>query len=358
MTKRSTIYEVAELSGVSTATVSRVMQRSSGYSTTTRDRVLAAAQEIGWLPSGAARGLARRRAGIVGLLFADLASSGTAEEESPLYVDQVIRGVERAATTAGEAVLIAATRGSSGRELARSLATKVDGLLIVAHSLPATEISALGSRLPVVVLSDRARRRTPLDSVRVDNRGGMQALVEHLVETHGHRDLVFVAGPKGAPDSADRFTGFRQAVQAAGLDCPPQPHATGNFTQSGGARAVATLLRKRAVPDAIVCGNDEMALGALTVFAERQLRVPDDVAVTGFDDLALARHLQPPLTTVSQPMRELGAEAVRLVLARVAEPDSKPQATVLPTRLVIRRSCGCSSPRTDVSAHREGGATA
>jgi LacI family transcriptional regulator len=344
MTKRSTIYEVAKLSGVSTATVSRVMQRSSGYSATTRDRVLAAAQEIGWLPSGTARGLARQRAGIVGLLFADLASSGAAEEESPLYVDQVIRGVERAATTAGEAVLIAATRGSSGRELALSLATKVDGLLIVAHSLRPADIRSLGERLPVVVLSGRVSRRANLDSVSADNRGGMRALVQHLVVDHGHRDLVFVAGPLGAPDSADRFAGFREALRSAGLDCPKGPHAAGNFTQSDGARAVASLLRDRPVPDAVVCANDEMAFGALTVFAERRLRVPDDVAVTGFDNLALARHVRPSLTTVAQPMRDLGAEAVRLVLARVREPGLKPQVTVLPTSLVIRRSCGCPAP--------------
>lgn len=347
MPRRSTIYEVAKLSGVSTATVSRVMQNTSGYSPRTRDRVLAAASEIGWLPNGTARGLAKRRAGIVGLLFSDLASSGAAEEESPLYVDQVIRGAERAATKAGEAVLIAATRGSSGRELAMSLATKVDGLLIVAHSLDEPDISALGERLPVVVLSDRAGGRTDLDSVGVDNRGGMQAVVQHLVNEHRHHRLVFVAGPRQAPDSTERFAGFRQAVRAAGLPCPTTPHAVGDFTQSGGARAVHALLREGPAPDVIVCANDEMAFGALSVLAERKLRVPDDVAVTGFDDLALARHMQPPLTTVAQPMRELGAEAVRVVLARVADRNLERRETVLPTRLVVRRSCGCPTVELD-----------
>lgn len=343
--QRSTIYEVAQRSGVSTATVSRVMHNGTGYSPATRERVLATAAEIGWLPSGSARSLARRRAGIIGVLFPDLGGSGDAEEESPLYVDQVIRGAERAATEAGDAVLIAATRGSSGRELALSVASKVDGLVVVARSLPEADIAALGERLPVVVLSDHAGRRISIDSVGVDNRNGIRALVAHLLDEHGYRDLVFVAGPRNSPDSSERFAGFRQAMLAAGLPCPKKPHTTGGFTEGGGARAVRELLTERDEPDAIVCGNDEMAVGALTALAERKLRVPRDVAVTGFDDLAISRHLHPPLTTVAQPMRDIGAAGVRAVLARLDAFDAPRAATVLPTQLVVRRSCGCRASR-------------
>ncbi len=344
--QRSTIYEVARRSGVSTATVSRVMHNGTGFSVATRDRVLATAAEIGWLPSGSARSLARRRAGIIGVLFPDLGASGDAEEESPLYVDQVIRGAEHAATAVGDAVLIAATRGSSGRELALSVATKVDGLVIVARSLPEADIAALGRRLPVVVLSDRAGRRTKLDSVGVDNRGGLRALVEHLVQVHGHRDIVFVAGPRRSPDSSERFAGYRQAMRAAGLPCPTTPSALGDFTEAGGARAVRELLADRRPPDALVCGNDEMAVGALGVLTELRVRVPAKVAVTGFDDLAISRHLSPPLTTVAQPMRDIGAAGVRAVLARLADPLAPRQAAVLPTELIVRRSCGCRAAAT------------
>jgi LacI family transcriptional regulator len=343
MTQRSTIYEVAQRSGVSTATVSRVMHNGTGYSEATRERVLATAAEIGWLPSGSARSLARRRTGIVGVLFPDLGASGDAEEESPLYVDQVIRGAERAATDAGGAVLIAATRGTSGRELALSVASKVDGLVIVARSLPEADIATLGRRLPVVVLSDHAGRRTSLDSVGVDNRNGIRSLVEHLLDEHGYRDLVFVGGPRNSPDSSERFAGFRQAMQRAGLPCPARPRVNGGFTEAGGARAVRELLGDRDAPDAIVCGNDEMAVGALSALRELKVRVPADVAVTGFDDLAISRHLHPALTTVAQPMRDIGAQGVRAVLARVAEPTAPRQATVLATRLVLRGSCGCRS---------------
>jgi len=345
---RSTIYEVASRSGVSTATVSRVIHGANGYSAETRDRVLATAAELGWLPSGPARSLARRRIGIVGVLFPDFTAGGAVEEESPLYVDQVIRGAERAATEAGEALLIAATRGSSGRELALSMASKVDGLVIVARSLPEADIAALGTRLPVVVLSDRAGRRAKLDSVGVNNAAGITAVVEHLTQKHNLRDLVFLAGPRRSPDSAERFAGFRAAMRAAGLPCPTTPHAFGNFTTAGGAGAVAKLLAERKPPEAIVCGNDEMAAGALEVLAAHKLRVPQDVAVTGFDDVAVARHMRPPLTTVMQPMREIGAEAVRTVLARVNDSDAPRHAAVLPTELIIRRSCGCrTSPRRE-----------
>lgn len=341
---RATIYEVARRSGVSTATVSRVMHQADGYSAATRDRVLATAAALGWLPSGPARSLARRRNGIVGVLFPDFSAGGAVEEESPLYVDQVIRGAERAATEAGEALLVAATRGTSGRELARSMAGKVDGLVIVARSLPETDIASLGSRLPVVVLSDRAGRKARLDSVGVDNASGVAAIVDHLTHTHRLNDLVFIAGPRRSPDSAERFAGFRRAMREAGLPCPTTPHVTGNFTTAGGAEAVHSLLAERNRPQAIVCGNDEMAVGALEVLAAQKVRVPQDIAVTGFDDVAVARHVVPALTTVAQPMREIGAEAVRTVLARLNNSTAARRATVLPTELVVRRSCGCHPP--------------
>jgi LacI family transcriptional regulator len=317
------------------------MQNASGYSPATRDRVLATAAEVGWLPSGSARSLAKRRSGIVGVLFPDFESSGDAEAESPLYVDQVIRGAERAATAAGDAVLIAATRGSGGRELALSVAGKVDGLVVVARALPDDDVVALGERLPVVVLSDRAGKRTNLDSVAVDNRGGMRALTEHLVQEHGYRTTAFIAGPRISPDSMERFAGYREALRAADLPAPRTPDAIGDFTEAGGARAVQTLLDAPQLPEAIVCGNDEMAVGALRVLVRGKVRVPTDVAITGFDNLAVADHLRPPLTTVAQPMREIGAEAVRAVLSRLDDQDATRRATVLPTRLVVRRSCGC-----------------
>ncbi|MDT4970216.1 MAG: LacI family transcriptional regulator [Pseudonocardiales bacterium] len=343
MTARPTIYQVARRSGVSTATVSRVMHDGDGFSDTTRVRVLAAAADLGWVPSGPARGLASRRAGIVGLLFPDLGTSGGAEEESPLFVDQVIRGAERAATAAGDAVLIAATRGASGRTLAYSVAGKVDGLVVMAQSLTERDIQAISRSVPIVVLANRSARGK-LDSIGADNRGGMKEVVRHLVQVHAYRDLVFVGGPARSPDSLERFAGFREALLDAGLPDRKAPDAEGGFTESGGASATRALLTDRPVPQAVVCGNDEMAIGALSVLRAAKLRVPGDVAVTGFDDIALARHLRPALTTVHQPMRDLGERAVRMLLDRVNQPAAPLSKAVLPTQLIVRRSCGCRRP--------------
>jgi LacI family transcriptional regulator, galactose operon repressor len=340
--ERSTIYEVAKRSGVSTATVSRVMTDGKGFSAGTRERVLAVATELGWIPSGSARGLALRRARIVGLVFPDLGQSGHAEEESPLYLDQVIRGAEREAAAAGNAVLIAATGGPSGRELAFSVAGKVDGLVVVAGSLSEPDIASLSRSMPVVVLATHYVSDGP-DFVGADNRHGCRKITTHLIRVHNHTDLAFLAGPAGSPDSDERFAGFCEALRQADLPAPHAPAAFGGFTEAGGRRAVKALLTEGPRPRAIVCGNDEMAIGALTALRAARLRVPADVAVTGFDDIAVARHLRPALSTVRQPMRELGAQSVRIVLARIGDPAAARQSAELRTEVVIRRSCGCRS---------------
>jgi LacI family transcriptional regulator len=139
----------------------------------------------------------------------------------------------------------------------------------------------------------------------------------------------------------ERFAGYRKALAAADLPAPKTPSAEGGFTEAGGARAVRRLLADAAVPRAIVFGNDEMAIGALGVLREAKLRVPADVAITGFDDIASARHVRPTLTTVRQPMRDLGEHAVRVLLERLRTPGVERQSVVLPTEIVIRRSCGC-----------------
>jgi LacI family transcriptional regulator len=342
---RSTIYEVAQRSGVSTATVSRVMAGGKGFSPATRERVQATAAELGWVPSGPARGLASRRAGVVGLLFPDLGLSGDTEDESPLYVDQVIRGAERAATSAGDAVLIAATRTASVRELAFSLAGETDGLVVMARSLSELDIAVLARSVPVVVLATHDKQDGP-DYVGTDNRSGCREITAHLIQVHACTDLAFLAGPDDSPDSEERFAGFCEALREAGLAVPGGPDASGGFTEAGGRQAVAALLAGGRRPQAIVCGNDEMAIGALTALRAARLRVPADVAVTGFDDISAAHHVRPALTTVRQPMRELGERSVRMLLARISDPAAPRRSVVLPTETVIRRSCGCSRPRT------------
>jgi LacI family transcriptional regulator len=341
---RATIYEVAQQSGFSTATVSRVMHDGIGFSEATRTSVLEAAARLGWVPNHSARSLARRRTGIVGLLFSDFASAEAApQSESALYVDQVIRGAERAATSAGDAILIAATRGRDGLQLARSLIGKVDGLVVLAGCLARRELEEVSRRVPVVLMATHTAPQH-LDFVGADNRGGVRTITEHLLSQHRFGDLAFVAGPAQSPDSKERFVGFTRAMAGAGLPTATKPEVYGGFTEAGGARAVEELLAaRRTPPRAIVFGNDEMAIGGLGVLRRHRLRVPGDVAVTGFDDIATGRHTRPTLTTVRQPMRDIGETAVRTLIDRLADRAAPRHTAVLPTELVLRASCGCSA---------------
>ncbi len=342
MGDRPTIYAVAEHCGVSTTTVSRVMHDESFGSMRTRERVLNTAFELDWVPNGAARGLASRKAGMVGLLFPDLGEQGLAEEESPLYVDQVIRGAERVATRAGQAVVVAAVRPSGGKALAYSVAGKVDGLVIMSRSLSDRDVMAIARSVPVVLLAHRPGGRS-FDQVSVDNRNGMRELTLHLLEHHGYRELVFVGGPPGSPDSNERFRGFCEALTMVGLTPPGEVTVQGGFTEAGGRRAMGELVALGSLPRVLVFGNDEMAIGALGVLREKGLRIPEDVVVTGFDSIAVSRHVSPTLTTVRQPMRELGEVAVELLLSRIQRSKSSRRSVSLSTELVIRESCGCGA---------------
>jgi LacI family transcriptional regulator len=340
---KATIYEVARKSGFSTATVSRVMHDGTGFSADTRLSVLEAATALGWVPNHSARSLARRRAGIVGLLFPDFGPAGSAESESALYVDQVIRGAERAATLAGDAILIAASRGKGGHELARSIVGKVDGLVVLAGSLGTKELVDISTRVPVVLMATHTAPHR-LDFVGSDNRGGAHAVVAHLLERHRIRDVAFVAGPARSPDSKERFVGFCRALTEAGLTPPRAPEVHGGFTESGGALAVEELLAaRRTPPRAVVFGNDEMAIGGMAVLRRHKLRIPGDVAITGFDDIATACYVCFALIIVRQPMRDIGETAVRTLLDRLGRRDAPRHSAVLPTELVLRASCGCST---------------
>jgi LacI family transcriptional regulator len=159
-----------------------------------------------------------------------------------------------------------------------------------------------------------------------------------MIDVHGHRDLLFLAGPADSPDGGERLAAFRTVVTAAGL--PFRAPLRGDFTQHTGRTAVESLPVAE-LPDTIVCANDQMAIGVIAALRERGVQVPHDVAVVGFDGIGLGRHIQPQLTTVRQPMQPLGAAAVTLLERRIANPAAEPEDLRLPTRLEVRTSCGC-----------------
>ncbi len=342
-----TVYEVAELAGVSTASVSRVLAGNDRVRPETRAKVLAAVSELGYVPSGAAQNLANRRTGVLGLCFPDLVGDQDIVKndasDAMYWYDEVIRGMERAARRSGFAVLIAASHESGDENMVKMVASRCDGLAVLAQTVPAATLETLARRIPVVVLAAPRQpvdRDSRLDHLSVASRAGAHRLTAHLVDVHHHRDVRFIAGPD-SPDSASRFEGFRSALLERGLPAPHRPDLIGDFTTAGGHRVVSRLVERGELPRALVCANDQTAVGAMAALRQAGLAVPDRVAVAGFDGIQLGRHLRPGLTTVVQPMRDFGAEAVRLLRERIADRALPGRDVELPVRLDPRGSCGC-----------------
>jgi LacI family transcriptional regulator len=351
-----TVYDVAAKAGVSIATVSRVYRNPDSVRTGTRDRVLAAARALGYLPSGNARGLASRSTRVLGLCFPDYADpdadnpDGAYDDaELMLYSDEIIRGMEREARRHGYALLIAASLAEGPRSLVAEVAGRVDGFAVLARTVPTEELEIIARRLPVVMLAG-PREDAPLDRldhVEVANFDGELALTRHLLADHGLRRLAFVGGHQDSPDGEARFRGFQAAHLEAGLPVPSEPDLRAELTQADGHRAIGALLdRPGGVPDGVVFANDQMAVGALSELSRRGVRVPEDLAVAGFDGIPLGRLVTPALTTVRQPMRRLGEQAVRLLVARLENRDADPVSLVLPVSVIRRRSCGCDDRNT------------
>jgi len=353
---KPSVYEVARHAGVSTATVSRVLAGHERVLPATRDKVLSAVAELGYVPSGAARDLAARRTGVLGLCFPDLGSSDLDQDEgdAAYWYDEVIRGMERAARRSGYAVLIAASRHRDDSGLVLSIAGRCDGLVVLARTAPLAMIEHVATRIPVVLLAagqgpaddGRAddggtagggRPDRAIDSLSVANETGAYQVTSHLTDVHGYRDVCFIAGPPDSPDSARRLDGFRRAT--ASVDQIVVHY--GDFTIAGGRRAAERIIAAGRVPRALVCANDQSAIGAMAALEQAGLSVPGDVAVTGFDGIQLGRHLRPGLTTVVQPMAALGDTAVAMLSERIGGAELPPRAVELPVRLELRGSCGC-----------------
>jgi len=350
-----TLYDVAKHAGVSIATVSRVLHGQDRVRESTRARVRAAIEELGYVPDGAAQSLARSRKDVIGLVCVEREKPhhSNIESMSLLFYDEVMRGVESRVRERHGSLLITYLREDETLAvpvtedepvLPRLLALsgKVDGLLIGEGVVPPPVVARLARRLPVVVVAGDTDQRCA-DVVAADNWSGAHAVVTHLVAEHGRRRLFHVDGPASAPDAKVR----RLAMQAV-IDAHPGTVLTGSysgrFSVGSGEDAAVRLLDAaagRPLPDAIVCANDQMAIGVLRALAARGVRVPQDVAVVGFDDIFPASLGDPPLTTVRQPIRELGEHACERLFERIAEPSLRPKVELLPIELVLRSSCGC-----------------
>jgi LacI family transcriptional regulator len=331
---RATIEDVAALARVSIATVSRVLNSTGPVSVETAERVTDAISRLNYVPRAAARALASNRTETLGLLLPALGSE---------FFPPLLRGVEHAASDAGFDLLIHTTggRGIQQGKLRRAIGEQnTDGLLIFTGSVDDQDLQRFYDiRFPVVLLLQSPPPEIQIPSINFENKSGARLLVEHLITVHSFRRIAFIRGPVTNQDSAWRERGYRDALEHHGLVVHPELIATGNFEVEDSQQVVEEWIKQGLDMDAIFAGDDDSAIGAFRALQLAGARVPDDVAIVGFDDVQISRYLSPPLTTVHAPIEDagrLGAERlISLIQTGFAESE------LLPTEIVIRGSCGC-----------------
>ena len=328
---QATIRDVARAAGVSIATVSRVMRSSQSVRPETRDRVNEAIAALDFTPSRLGRSLAERRHAANGIVFPDLSGP---------YFAEVVLGYEVVAAELGRSVLILSTHGrDAAPAMVEEMAGRCDGLVVLGRTVPDDVVLRLAARkIPLVLLA--RPQLGEIDTVKAENTASAVELTQLVLGT-GARDLVFVGDPESSPDVAERWAGVERVVNdmcdARVLLVPTE------FGEADGADLVRRTLASGDLPDAFVCANDELALGVLGELKDHGVDVPGRVVVTGWDDVMAARYAG--LTTVRQPMRELGATAAQLLDEQISQGRTTPRHVVLPTQLVIRSSC--ATPRKE-----------
>ena len=326
--------DVARLAGVSTSTVSHVINKNRFVSEAIADKVNAAVEQLNYAPSALARSLKLNQTRTLGMLLT--ASS------NPFY-SEVVRGVERSCYERGYSLILCNTDGEAER-MNRSLETllqkRVDGLLLMCteNHRPSKDAISRYPSLPIVMMD-----WSPFDGandVIQDNAllGGEMA-TEYLIR-QGYHKIACITGPLDKTTAQERLNGYRQAMNNAGLEILPGYEVSGDFEFEGGVPAMEKLLALPEPPHAVFASNDAMAVGAYQALYQRGLRVPDDVAVIGYDDIQLAQYMMPPLTTIHQPKDSLGELAVDALLHRLQDPEAEPQILVLTPELVVRQSVG------------------
>lgn len=305
-----TIRDVARRAGVGVATVSRVLNNSGYARPGTRERVLQAAAELGFVPSQLARGLVRRLSGTIGLVIPDITNP---------FFPAITRGVEDNASEAGYTVFLCNTDNDPTQEaqdVQKLRERRVDGLIFVGTTDRRELVERLlPDKLPVVV-TDRQVDHPDIDSVLVDNVGGARAACMHLTDL-GHTRIAHAAGDRLARTGQDRCCGYRLALEQAGLPYDPGLVGWGDFTFASGYSLAQSLLGRSPRPTAIFAANDQMAFGVMRAAEDAGLRVPEQLSIVGFDDIQMAGVIRPGLTTVRQPAYEMGRLAMSMLLERI-----------------------------------------
>lgn len=330
---RPTIYTVAQKAGVSISTVSRVLNDHPLVKPETKARVLQAVDALGYQPRASARSLALNSTETIALIFPRVSGP---------FFSEIIQGAEIEARQNQYHLLIYSVHTPRDNErLLRFLSAKVDGMILAASCVSALYVRELQQQGIPFVLLGREKEGIVADSIMPDNRQGAYEIVTHLLDHHLYRRIAFVGQTQYPAQGHARYEGFCQALQRAGLPLDETLVVQGDFDESSGHRAMMELLDLSLPPQAVFFANDQMALGALAAAREKRAFVPDDVAIVGFDDIQMATYVQPALTTVRQEIRLQGVLAVQRLLQRIDHPDLETETVVLPTQVVVRRSCGC-----------------
>ncbi len=327
----ATIKDVAQHAQVSITTVSHVLNGTRGVATETRARVMKAIEELRYVPSATARSLKTQRSGIIGMVLPN--------NSNPFFAE-VIRGVEDVCYEHGYNLILCNTDDSpqkQGRVVRVLTERQVDGIVVLSSGDDANLYALLDEAgLPHVIV-DRETGKTGSDLVQVDHELGGKLATSHLLAM-GHRRIACISGPLSLSPVRHRLRGYQKALEEAGINPRDCAQLESDFTSAGGFSSMMQLLTLHPRPTAVFACNDLMAIGAICAIASVGLKVPEDISVVGFDDVALAEYTNPPLTTVAQPMGTIGEVAASMLIDRIATPAMKPRREKLSPRLVIRKS--------------------
>ena len=335
---------MAKRSGVSVATVSRVLNGYADVSAETRQRVIATARKLDYTPNAAARALVKRRSQLIGIIL--FTGDEHPDLQHPFFLE-VLVGLKHSIGADGYDVLLFATEqpGASNGPHAYARRARhhgVDGVVVLAvDDAEEPELQKLLAAGTPVVAVDLPLNGSRASYVASDNLGGARVAVRHL-HGLGHTRIATIVGLPHTKPAADRLLGYRAEIEELGLPQRREYEAPGDFYIESGEAAMRHLLALAEPPTAVFAASDMMAVGAIKAIEEAGLRCPDDIAVVGFDDIQLAELVSPALTTVRQDKRSLGAAAARSLVQLIDQPDTAPHVSVLPVELVVRQSCGAA----------------
>lgn len=336
----TSIKDVAQLAGVSTATVSRALSEPGKVSQRTRDKVTKAIQESGYVANSLARNFRRRRTNMVVVLVPDITNS---------FFAGVIQGIERVANKNKYRVLLGDTQYSkeSERDYAELVAQRqADGVISLGSNIPfdyRKGRKTLDSAWPPFAMACEYDGVIPVPTVCIDNVSAAVDAVQHLTRL-GHTKVAYINGPSDSPICKDRLKGYRKAMRKVGESGLSRWTVSGDYSLASGRSAMRQLLAGEEVPTAVFAANDEMAIGAIAEIKAQGLSVPDDISVVGFDDIAFSEYSDPPLTTIHQPRLEIGEQVMSLMLSLLSDEAIASDRIVLPHALISRASTAAPKP--------------